>query len=372
MKYTISITQQCNLRCSYCYIEKNNSVMSTETARQIINNIYDHSPENEKIDIGFFGGEPLLEFDLVKSIVHLIKEHPKYNSKLVEIDLVTNGTIFSDEIGKFFAKHDISFCLSCDGPPNIQDKFRRYKDGSGSSATVKNTIKRVLEHLPYILVNAVYTPETFTSLPETIEYFSSLGLKRIYTNPDFSANWSMSDAGRLQQVYDQIARQYMDYYIAGDPHYINLIDNKIMLFLKDGYDQDDKCKMGSGEFAFTPSGNIYPCERLIGADDGKTHCIGNIANGLKSVRACDKTFVALSSNTECADCSVSDYCMNWCGCSNIFASGNYNRVGAFQCASEKAAVATAYDIFNNLQEKIGPKYITTFINTIASYSCKDY
>ena len=98
MKYTIFITQQCNLRCSYCYIGKKNAVMSLETAESIINNIFAHTPSEKKIDIDFFGGEPLLEFSLIKKIVSLIEGHPSYAPDRVELDVVTNGTIFSDEI----------------------------------------------------------------------------------------------------------------------------------------------------------------------------------------------------------------------------------------------------------------------------------
>ncbi len=370
MKFTLCITQNCNLRCSYCYIGKKSSVMSLHAAERIINNIFDYAPLDEKIDIGFFGGEPLLEFELIKKIVNLIESHPSYNPEQIELDLVTNGTIFSDEIGKFIAKHNIAFCLSCDGPPHIQDMSRRYRDGKGSSDAVEKTIRQALTYFPVILVNAVYGPQTFRSLPHVVEYFSSLGINRIYLNPDYSAAWSKEDADLLPHVYGQIAKQYSDFYLNDNPHFINLIDNKIMLFLKGGYEPSDRCKMGRGEFAFAPSGNIYPCERLIGSDDGNGHCIGNIEMGLSEVNPCGGAPGSVSINTECTECGVADYCMNWCGCSNHFSSGHYNRVGPFQCASEKAAISTASDVQQVLENELGPKFVTRLLNTMYSFSCK--
>jgi len=371
MKYTLCITQDCNLRCSYCYIDKKNSVMSLQTAECIINNIFDHNPPDEKIDIGFFGGEPLLEFELIKSLVSIIKDHPSYDSEQVELDIVTNGTIFSDEIGSFIAEHGIAFCLSCDGPPHIQDRFRRYRDGKASSTAVEGTIRQALTYFPVVLVNAVYTPRTFKFLPQAVEYFSSLGVNRIYLNPDYSAAWSKEDADLLPQVYGQIANKYSDYYLNDNPHYINLIDNKIMLFLKGGYEPSDRCRMGRGEFAFAPSGNIYPCERLIGSDDGNGHCIGNIELGLSEVKPCGGLSGFVSINSECTECGVSDYCMNWCGCSNHFSSGHYNRVGPFQCASEKAAISMASDVQQTLEKELGPRFVSRLLNTITSFSCKE-
>lgn len=335
MKYTLCITQQCNMRCQYCYIDKKDTEMSLSIAKKIVDFIFKNTPSKEKIDIGFFGGEPLLEFELIKKITETIENHPSFNKKLVELTVVTNGTIFSDEIADFLNEHHIGFCLSCDGPPFVQDTLRCLQDGKGSSSIVTNTIRRAKETLLSVLVNAVYHPQTFRYLPHVVEYLASLGLKRIYLNPDFSAPWSKKEAELLSEIYGQISKQYIDFYLQKKPHFISLIDSKIAVILGEGYKPLDRCKMGTGEFAFTPSGNIYPCERLIGTDTGNGHCIGNIASGLNREQMSCKTAPGMEINTECISCSLKDYCMNWCGCSNYFSSGYYNRVSPFLCLSEK-------------------------------------
>ena len=108
--------------------------------------------------------------------------------------------------------------------------------------------------------------------------------------------------------------------------------------------------MGTGEFAFTPSGNIYPCERLIGSDDGKTHCIGNINDGFVLKKTCENSSNA-AANIECQTCGIKQYCMNWCGCTNYFSTKNYNLVGPFICASEKAAIRSAFQVIKNAADE---------------------
>ncbi|OQD44824.1 hypothetical protein BIY37_11375 [Candidatus Brocadia sapporoensis] len=357
------------MRCQYCYIDKKDTEMSLSIAKKIVDFIFKNTPSKEKIDIGFFGGEPLLEFELIKKITETIENHPSFNKKLVELTVVTNGTIFSDEIADFLNEHHIGFCLSCDGPPFVQDTFRCLQDGKGSSSIVTNTIRRAKETLLSVLVNAVYHPQTFRYLPHVVEYLASLGLKRIYLNPDFSAPWSKKEAELLSEIYGQISKQYIDFYLQKKPHFISLIDSKIAVILGEGYKPLDRCKMGTGEFAFTPSGNIYPCERLIGTDTGNGHCIGNIASGLNREQMSCKTAPGMEINTECISCSLKDYCMNWCGCSNYFSSGYYNRVSPFLCLSEKTAILTAFHTFRTLEEKLGSAFFNNLTEIHTGANC---
>jgi len=356
LKYTLCITHVCNLACDYCYIGKRKINMSLAVANKIINFAFLNTPIEETINIGFFGGEPLLEFDLIVAITDAIERHPMFNDHHVELTVVTNGTVFSKKIADFLRQHNIGVTISCDGPPEVQDIFRHFANGARSSSQVENTIKQATELLPFPLVNAVYHPRTFRHLPQVVEYFSSLGLRHIYLNPDFSATWSNTDCMALRDIYGEIGELYIDYYIRDDPHFISLIDSKITVILRGGYRPLERCRMGKGEFAFTPEGYIYPCERLIGAGIGDNHCIGHIDQGPVTQQLSQYKKSSGDINTECMSCGIKNYCMNWCGCSNYFASGYYNRVNSFLCTSEKSAIQTAYHVFQQLEAKLGPTF----------------
>lgn len=336
--------------------------MSLDTAQKVVNFMFDNTPPDEKLDIGFFGGEPLLEFELIKEITHMIKNHKRYSEFSSQLSLVTNGTIFSDEIAYFLNQHNIGFCLSCDGPPILHNAERRFKGGEGSATIVTNTIKQALDTLPVVLVNAVYSPHTLTSLPQIVDYFTSLGLRRIYLNPNFSANWTTKDSDGIIDVYSQIALRYIKSYEQNKPLFISLLDSKIAVILRGGYQVEERCHMGRKEFAFTAEGNIFPCERLVG--DGSIenqHCIGHVDTGVTISKFTCNNKSNSEPNKECITCSLRNFCMNWCGCSNYFSTGNYNQVGPFLCSSERAAIQVALDTFQFLDQKIG----VTFFEHIA-------
>ncbi|AOS84751.1 hypothetical protein BIU88_11755 [Chlorobaculum limnaeum] len=347
MKYTLAITQQCNLACRYCYIEKNPLTMSLETAARIVGFMYRATPPRETMDIGFFGGEPLLELDLLGRIVDLVKKHDEFGSRKVLFSVVSNGTLFTEEAARKLERYGVSIGISCDGPPEIQDRSRVFPDGSGSSAQVSSSIQEALRFFPFMPVNAVYRPESLTALPKIIDYFADLGVRNLYLNPDITATWSDADALLLPEVYDRIGRRYIEFYRAGSPMHISLVDSKIVVLLRGGYEPAEKCRMGKGEFAFSPSGNIYPCERLIRSGDGGTHCLGNVHDDTPLSRRCSHDSER-SGHEACASCSLFPYCMYWCGCTNFHATGDYHMPGPFLCASERAAISTAYGVLEEL------------------------
>ncbi len=327
--------------------------MSADLLAGIIDFIFERTPPHENIDIGFFGGEPLLEFKLLKYATSLIMSHRSYDPNRVSLSIVTNGTIYSDEIAKFVDEHNIDFCVSCDGPPSIQDQHRQFLDGRGSATVVEGTIKKAVKTIPSFVVNAVYAPSTLASLPKSVDHLTSLGVKRIFLSADYTALWSKTDIDSLELIFGSVAEKYIEYYRRGTPHFINIIDNKITVILRGGYQPVERCTMGKGELAFAPSGNIYPCERLVGSDDGTTHCIGSVGTGLHPGRLdCNKKQGG-EVNSECMKCGIRDYCMNWCGCSNYFSSGYYNRVSSFLCASEQTAIKVSFRVFEKLEKEMG-------------------
>lgn len=356
-RYTLCLTMRCNLVCDYCYVGKSNATMSLDTARQSVDFIYRHAPPHSDIEIGFFGGEPLLEFPLLQNVTDLIERHPAYDPEHVFLTITTNGTVFTDAIATFLRDHTFKVCISCDGAPHVQDLFRRTTTGQPSSAIVERNLIVAQQALPILLVNSVYNPQTFRYLPETLDYLSSLGLRRIFLNPDYSAHWTQQEAQELPAIYGALADRYMDWYLKHDPHFVSIIDTKIAVLMRGGYHPLERCQMGTGELTITPGGGLYPCERLIGSGNDGQHRIGSIEQGLDLARLVRRCAPGGSLNPECVDCSMKDCCVNWCGCSNAFMTGYYNRVGPFLCASERATIQTALDVFTKLERQLGPQFL---------------
>ena len=357
MKYTICVTQQCNLACAYCYVGKNARTMTRDTSAAVIDFAFSHTPPDARVEFGFFGGEPLLAFDRVREMTAMIERHPDYSPQRVEMTVVSNGTLFDDAIADFLLEHGIGLGISCDGPPDVQNRFRRTAEGHGVAGVVEGTLTEVVRRMPLPMVNAVYRPETLDALPRTVRYFSELGLRRIYLNPDFTAPWTAEDAARLPSLFREIGGFYVAAYDRGDTHFISMLDAKMGVILRGGYAPGERCSMGREEFAFSASGHIYPCERLLGDGEGGGHCIGHVESGLTpSTMGCHSNTAADTSDS-CMHCGIRAYCMNWCGCSNFMSTGSYNSPGAFLCASERAAVTEAARVIDMLKESEGGPHL---------------
>lgn len=324
--------------------------MTIETAKHIVDFAFSANTNGRGLDFNFFGGEPFIRFGLIRDITNYIQEKAHDQNKKVQIGITTNGTILTQEIIDFIRENNIDLCFSIDGPPDVHDRNRIFINGKGSSGVIASNLKRALNTLSSVQVNTVYGPDTLAYLPSSVKYLFELGAVVIHLNPNINADWGPEDLTRFSQIYSQIGEYYIRNFRAGKEIAINLIDSKIILFLKGGYADEDICSMGEGELGFAPSGNIYPCERLIGEDVNSLLCLGNIHSGLDIER--QKSIISQRGNvnSECRSCNFSRYCMNWCGCTNYFMTGYTNRVSPVLCASERAAIKASGQVLRALTD----------------------
>ena len=154
-KITLQVTQGCNLRCKYCiYSETNNKHqrshsnkhMSWETAKRSVDFLHEHSIDSDKVNIGFYGGEPLLEFPLIQKVIAYA--HNVFEGKQVTFAITTNGTLLNETIIKYFEKENVRLLISLDGPKAIHDKSRVFSDGRGSFDTVMQNFAKLKEIAP--------------------------------------------------------------------------------------------------------------------------------------------------------------------------------------------------------------------------------
>ncbi len=351
IKATLSLTHRCNLACRYCYAGKpTRGDMSLETARKAVDFVMELTPREQAIDFCFFGGEPLLRFDVLRDIAQYVGERSRETQRPVHLNVTTNGTLLNDAVLEFFDRERVHLCVSLDGPQPVHDRHRRYGDGRGSFSDVVANLRTALGELRGVQVNAVYGPDTVGLLPETVGFFVELKVPVIHLNMDICASWTEVTGEQLQGIYMAVADQYISAFERGREVGMNLIDSKIIVFLKDGYSAQDRCGMGETEWGFAPSGNIYPCERFIGEDNGSSLCLGNVHVGLDSVRRCAVVESRGNRNEECVSCGVRQFCMNWCGCTNHYLTGRADLAAPIMCASERAAIQAASHALTALRQ----------------------
>jgi len=324
--------------------------MEIGTAQNVVDFMMDSCPSDRRTEFSFFGGEPLLRFDLIKEIVSYIYKKDKKTQRTSSISVTSNGTLLDQSMLDYFRAENIDLCISIDGPPQVHNLNRVHKNGQGSFAEVVGNLKMAINFLDAVQVNAVYGPETINFLPQSVLFFIELGVPVIHLNPNILANWTESTYPDLSEAYMQIANNYIQSYQQGREIAVNLIDSKLILFLKGGYAIEDMCGMGETEWGFAPSGNIYPCERFIGEDNDLSLCLGNIQTGLDSTRRCTLLRKKGNHNEECKSCNLKKYCMNWCGCTNYYLTGHTDLVGPIFCAMEKAGIKAAEHVLVTLSK----------------------
>ena len=154
-KVALQLTQNCNFRCKYCIYSENSSVhqrnhsakrMSWNTAKKAIDFLWQHSIDSQKVNVGFYGGEPLLEFPLIVRIIEYALD--RFRGKTISFSMTTNGTMLNDDIIRFLDEHNISLTISLDGPKEINDKNRVFADGSGTFDTVMERLNRIKKIAP--------------------------------------------------------------------------------------------------------------------------------------------------------------------------------------------------------------------------------
>jgi uncharacterized protein len=363
MKAVLGLTHRCNLACKYCYsgasIKKD---MSLATARKIVDFVVNNSSPNEKLYFSFFGGEPLLCFDLLKEITAYIRKRTARDATCLRI--TTNGTMLTDSILDFIKAEKVELCISIDGPEPVHNSNRPTHDGEGSFCLVRDNLVRAVSQVKHLQVNAVFGPGTVASLPETVLFFTQLGISAIHLNPDICADWSKNARQKLRLSYMDVAKHYIESYRQGKEIAVNIIDSKIIVLLKGGYSEQDLCGMAKTQWAFAPGGNIYPCERFIGEDKNTQMTLGNIHTGVNVERRCTLLKKKGNSNLECKVCGLKEYCMNWCGCTNYHMTSRVDMAGAMLCASERAAIDAALHVFTILSEDntLFVKHFTNYLH----------
>lgn len=251
----LHLTDNCNLRCKYCYISKKGSTSIDPTRcinyiESIINNGI------KQLHIQFTGGEPLLEWDSLKMIYLNINRIAKIRDVICSFSVQTNGTLLKNENYKWLCERGISIGLSIDGPLSIHDKYRKTINGNGSLADIDFGFIP-LENRQDILINSVVTPETIGNLLNSIKYLYGSGFRWFVPKLDFMSDWSESDLDKMDKEYQKLAKWYFKIINNIDAPVIRPILDRAAAIMH-GFDNED-CGGGIDAFALSPEMNLYPC-----------------------------------------------------------------------------------------------------------------
>ncbi len=332
-KVTLQLTQNCNFRCAYCHYTSNdgsqrthsNKRMSVEVAKAAIIYLRNHSIDTPSVYIGFYGGEPLLEFSLLKEVVAFCEEELK--GKDVHYTITSNTTLLSDEIIEFLSAHKFDLMISLDGPKKIHDRSRVFKGGNGTFDTVIERLHHVYEKYPEffktISINMVLNPSD--DFDEINSLFSSYRfLKKITVSSTLIDDIGAAEKNVVKECYatKQNYHAFLKYLSFAERFPRKKCTPILMNYaggVKKSLDEmvertsfldvcapGGPCVPGEGRLMVTVDGNFVPCERV--SEISNPMIIGNIYDGIDMGKVYTLLNVAQSTSDACKNCWAFSHC----------------------------------------------------------------
>ena len=349
MNLTLSLNHRCNLRCTYCYAgEKFNRRMPLEVAEKALELAFSY-PSNV-VRVLLFGGEPLLELELLEAVSAATRAKAKATGKLARLGLTTNGTQLKDRALDLLDEYDFNVTVSLDGDREAHNSARVMPNGKGSFDAVVKGIRRAQERLGSVRTISVVHPGNLARLPESFDLVASLGITRMAFNLNYDAKWEEEQLEDLERGYEAMADRVIEHYRRGVDFTVQPFHAKIVSRLKGGFAPGDKCDFGCKELAVAPSGRIYPCDRLIGEDGAAQDevVIGDVDTGVQVARVSAMKDPKDQPKADCEGCAIVDRCMWWCGCVNKALTGRVDEVSGLLCAVEQMIVRASDRIATTL------------------------
>ena len=335
----LHVAHTCNLTCEYCFASQGKyqgerALMSYEVGKQALDFLISHSGTRRNLEVDFFGGEPLMNWDVVKRLVAYGREQEKLHNKKFRFTLTTNGMLIDDDVIEFANKEMHNVVLSLDGRKEVHDSLRKTASGKGSYDIIVPKFQKLVESRGG---KGYYVRGTFTH--NNVEFtkdlfhmadlgFTELSMEPVVCAPDEPYALTEEDKQVLYDQYELLAKEMIRRKKAGNGftfyHY--------MIDLKAGpcvYKRISGCGSGTEYLAVTPWGELYPCHQFVG--DPK-YSMGDVWKGVTNTALRDEFKLCNAyARPGCRDCWARMYCSGGCAANAYHATGSIKGVYEYGC-----------------------------------------
>ena len=346
----LHIAHDCNLACRYCfakegeYNQSKRELMSYEVGKRALDFLVENSGSRHNLEVDFFGGEPLMNFDVIKALVKYGRSIEEEKNKKFRFTLTTNGVLLNDEILDLANKEMSNLVLSIDGRKEIHDKMRPFRGGQGSYDKIVDKFKHAADSRDQM---NYYVRGTFTrnnlDFSEDVKHLADLGFEQISVEPvvaESTEEYAIreEDIPFILDQYDKLALDLLERRKNGKP--VNFFH--FMIDLTGGpcvAKRLSGCGSGTEYLSVTPTGDLYPCHQFVGKDEFK---LGDVYTGITN-REVQNEFKLCNvyAKDKCRDCFARFYCSGGCAANSYNFSGDINGAYDIGCELQKKRVEVA-------------------------------
>lgn len=345
----LHIAHDCNLRCKYCFASTGDfgtgrKLMPFETGKAAIDFLLEKSVDRENLDVDFFGGEPLMNFEVVKEIIAYARSNEKEYGKHFDFTITTNGMLLNDENIDFINQEMHNVVLSLDGRKEVNDRMRTRVDGSGSYDKILPNFKNLVEKRgdKEYYVRGTYTKYNLDFSEDVMHIyeagFDQISVEPVMEKPEIEYALTEEDLEQIYQEYDKLAERLSEVKKKGG--FINFFH--FMIDLNQGpcvVKRLRGCGSGNEYVSVTPDGDIYPCHQFVGMEEYK---MGNLSDGTfrEDIK---KEFAGthVYSKPACQDCWAKFYCSGGCNANNYIYNGDIHKAYELSCKIQRKRLECA-------------------------------
>ena len=333
------IAHTCNLNCSYCFASQgkyhgDRAVMSLEVGKRALDFLVENSGSRRNLEVDFFGGEPLMNFEVVKQLVEYARSIEKEKGKNFRFTLTTNGLLIDDDVIDFANKEMSNVVLSLDGRKEIHDRYRVDYAGNGSWERIVPKFQKLVEARggKNYYMRGTFThanPDFLEDIKQMLDLgFSELSMEPVVCAPGDKEELTEADLPVILDQYEKLAELMLKRDEEGKPftfyHY--------MIDLTGGpciYKRISGCGSGTEYMAVTPWGDLYPCHQFVGEEKFK---LGDIWQGVTNTEI-QQEFASCNvyARPDCSDCWAKLYCSGGCAANAYHSTGTVTGVYKYGC-----------------------------------------
>lgn len=345
----LHVAHDCNLACKYCFAGKGEydgpkGLMSYETGKRALDFLVEQSGTRHNLEVDFFGGEPLLNWDVCKKLVEYGRSIEKKYNKNFRFTVTTNGVLLNDEIMDFCNKEMGNVVLSLDGRKETHDRLRITRKNTGSYDMIIDKFKKFAQsrNQKDYYMRGTYTHFNTDFSKDVIhmadEGFKELSIEPVVCDPSEDYALKESDLPVLKEQYEILANEMLRRYRKGNGftfyHYMIDLDAGPCIVKR-----VSGCGVGTEYMAVTPDGELYPCHQFVGDEK---FLFGDIWNGVKNKNVLEQfENCNVYSHKECKDCFAKLYCSGGCAANAYHSTGSVSGVYEFGCELHRKRIECA-------------------------------